>query len=208
VALTANGTLTITLNVPGFPSPQVYSVGYSSSAMEALGIEIDGLANGNPLGSLVTASIDLQAQVIQTTVTTTSTTPCPIPLLCILVPPKTTTTTTAAPTLTYANSTLSGAWVASCSSPQGSTDVNYINFDGKGNILSTSEDNYNNFGGYGTSNYSGNYNVTSDGRLSGIANVGGSAFNFVGVIDNQQTEIQYFYYNGTGAVTGCTGKKV
>ncbi len=186
VTQTANGTLLIALSVPGMSAPQAYSVGYSSRANEALGIEIDGLLTGDPLGSLVTASIDMQAQVFQ-------------PRL---------TNATAAPPLSYTDSTLSGAWVASCSSPQGSTDVNYINFDGEGNILPTSADNFNNYGSYGVAGYSGTYTVSSDGRISGLANVDGNVFNFAGVISRDQTEIQYFYFNGSGAVTGCTGKKV
>ncbi len=199
-ASNGNGTFGINLTAAGVV--QNFTVAYSSSAMKAVGIEQDAATPA------ITAEIDLQAQVIQTTVTTTSTSSCAIPLLCILSPPKTTTTTTAAPALTYNTATLNASFAASCFSPDANTDLNYITFNGAGAISITSSDYFNNGGTVSSSAYSGTYAVLGNGLFGGAVNVGGTPFSYVGVIDNQQTEIQYFYFNSGGGVTVCTGYKV
>ncbi len=208
---TLNSNNTYTINVTASGTPMVFAVAYSASAMAAFGIEQD---IPNSSSSYVTAEIDLQAQVIKTTVTTTTTTSCAIPLLCILLPPTSTTTTTPAPSLTYNNATLNGSFAASCFSTDANTDLNLVTFNGAnvngaGTItMASSTDAFNNGGTTAVSNYSGSYAVLTNGLFGGAVNVGGTAFSYVGVIDNQQTEIQYFYFNSGGGVTACTGRKV
>jgi hypothetical protein len=103
----------------------------------------------------------------------------------------------------YSTASLSGTYSASCFGS--GVDLNYVTFDGKGNL--TGVDPYDNGGSQGNSPYSGTYSVNSDGTFSGALAGGYSQYSFSGVLDNGVTEIQYTYnQSGDGEVVACTGR--
>lgn len=104
----------------------------------------------------------------------------------------------------YSNASLGGTYVASCYGAE--VDLNYVTFDGNGNITS-GVDAYDS-GWYGDNPYTGTYSVNSDGTFSG--NFVGpiyDIFTMTGVIDNTTAEIEYTYdQSGVGGVVACMGE--
>lgn len=162
----SDGTIQISFTPSGSSVAQVYEVGYSAAANEALGIETDGT---------YVATVDLQAQNW---------------------------------TSGYSYGSLTGTFAVSCQGVASAfSDLNYVTFDGKGNL--TGYDYYNNGGNQGASaTYNGSFAVTSSGIIGGALQGSFSVFQYVGVLDNANNEIQFIYFeNGLGAITTCTGKK-
>ena len=105
----------------------------------------------------------------------------------------------------YNTASLSGTYSAYCGNGS-SSDLNYVTFDGKGNL--TGIDPYDSGGSQGNSPYSGTYSVNSDGTFSGNLVGSYSSYSFNGVIDNGINEIEYIYnLAGSGAVLSCVGKQ-
>jgi hypothetical protein len=103
----------------------------------------------------------------------------------------------------YSTASLTGTYAASCLNAT-VAHLNYVTFDGKGDV--TGLDEYDT-GTVGSSPYSGSYSVNSDGTFSGSLVGNYSAYSFNGVIDNGVSEIEYIYNDsGSGAVLGCAGK--
>ncbi|MGB8831976.1 MAG: chitobiase/beta-hexosaminidase C-terminal domain-containing protein, partial [Candidatus Sulfotelmatobacter sp.] len=104
----------------------------------------------------------------------------------------------------YSTSSLTGTYSVSCSGS--GVDLNYVTFDGNGNLNGV--DPYDNNGSQGNSPYSGTYSVNSDGTFSGSLTGSYSPYSFTGVIDNGVTEIQYTYnQSGNGGVVACSGRQ-
>ena len=104
----------------------------------------------------------------------------------------------------YNTASLTGTYSVSCSGS--GVDLNYVSFDGNGNINGV--DPYDNGGNQGNSPFSGTYSVNSDGTFSGSLTGSYSPYSFTGVIDNGVTEIQYTYnQSGNGEVVGCSGRQ-
>ncbi|MGB9266387.1 MAG: chitobiase/beta-hexosaminidase C-terminal domain-containing protein [Terriglobales bacterium] len=105
----------------------------------------------------------------------------------------------------YGTASLNGTYAASCLS-SGAADLNYVTFDGKGDVSGV--DAYDNSGTQGSNPYSGTYSVNSDGTFSGVLVGSYSAYSFNGVIDDGVSEIEYIYDDsGSGAVLSCVGKQ-
>ncbi len=104
----------------------------------------------------------------------------------------------------YSNASLSGTYAASCSGAE--VDLNYVTFDGNGNITAGVDAFYD--GWYGDNPYTGTYTVNGDGSFSG--NFPGpiyDIFTMTGVLDNATAEIEYTYYQqGVGGVVSCVGE--
>jgi hypothetical protein len=104
----------------------------------------------------------------------------------------------------YSNASLNGTYSASCLGAE--SDLNYVTFDGNGNITAGVDAYFD--GGYGDNPYTGTYTVKSDGTFSG--NFPGPIYNIftmTGVIDNRTAEIEYTYYqSGVGGVVSCVGE--
>jgi chitobiase/beta-hexosaminidase-like protein len=104
----------------------------------------------------------------------------------------------------YSTSSLTGTYSVSCSGS--GVDLNYVTFDGNGNLNGVNP--YDNGGGQGNNPYSGTYSVNTDGTFSGSLAGSYSQYSFTGVIDNGVTEIQYTYnQSGNGEVVGCSGRQ-
>jgi Chitobiase/beta-hexosaminidase C-terminal domain len=104
----------------------------------------------------------------------------------------------------YSTSSLTGTYSLSCSGS--GVDLNYISFDGMGNLNGV--DPYDNGGSQGNSPFSGTYSVSSDGTFSASLTGSYSQYTFTGVIDNGLTEIQYTYNQaGLGGVVACSGRQ-
>jgi hypothetical protein len=94
----------------------------------------------------------------------------------------------------YNNASLSGTF---------SAQLNYVSFDGKGNLSGVDPYDDNNM--LGTSPFSGTYTVSSDGTFSAVT---APSVSITGVIDNFNTEIEYtFNVAGQGEIISCVGKK-
>ena len=106
----------------------------------------------------------------------------------------------------YSNASLNGTYSASCLGAE--SDLNYVTFDGNGNITAGVDAYFD--GGYGDNPYTGTYTVKSDGTFSG--NFPGpiyDIFSMTGVIDNWTAEIEYTYYqSGVGGVVSCVGESI
>ena len=104
----------------------------------------------------------------------------------------------------YNAASLNGTYAASCFGS--AADLNYVTFDGKGNL--TGVDPFDNGGTVGNNPYAGTYSVNSDGTFSGALVGNYSAYTFNGVIDNGVSEIEYIYdASGSGGVLSCVGKQ-
>jgi hypothetical protein len=103
----------------------------------------------------------------------------------------------------YSAGSLSGSYAVSCSG--GSTDLDYVAFDGNGDLTGTKF--YDISGSQGNSPYSGTYSVNPDGTFSGALTGSYSAYTFSGVIDNGLTEIEYTYDQGGNESAGCSGRQ-
>jgi hypothetical protein len=102
----------------------------------------------------------------------------------------------------YSSASLNGTYAASCYGGY-QADLNYLTFDGQGNLSSV--DHYNSSGGQGSSPTNGTYTVNGDGTFSGSI---AASYSFAGVIEKGISEIEYTYYvSGSGGVMACVGKQ-
>jgi hypothetical protein len=108
--------------------------------------------------------------------------------------------------LNFTTSSLNGTFAASCGGFVGAySDLNLVVFN-NGSLSGT--DPYNNDGSFLAANnpYSGTYTVNSDGTFAGSLTVGGTPFNYYGVITTSNTVVEYFYVNASNVSVGaCTG---
>ena len=106
------------------------------------------------------------------------------------------------PSSTYSAASLNGIYSVSCSGF--GVDLNYVTFDGNGNLVGI--DGFYN-GSYGDSPYTGTYTVNSDGTFSGGFASPYNIFTMTGVIDNANAEIEYTYNEANfGGIVGCIGE--
>ncbi|MFZ0686674.1 MAG: chitobiase/beta-hexosaminidase C-terminal domain-containing protein [Terriglobales bacterium] len=104
----------------------------------------------------------------------------------------------------YSQTSLAATYAASCFGGS-SAHLNYVTFDGKGDVSGL--DFYDNSGTQSSSSFSGSYTVNSDGTFAGTLVGNYSAYTFNGVIDDGVSEIEYTYNEtGTGGVLACVGK--
>ena len=104
----------------------------------------------------------------------------------------------------YGTASLSGPYAVACSG-LGAVHMNYVTFDGQGNL--TGVDSFSN-GNAGTNPYTGTYSVNSDGTFSGSLAGGYSGFTFNGVLENGISQIEYNYASsGSGGVLSCVGRQ-
>ena len=108
------------------------------------------------------------------------------------------------PGMAYSLASLNGTYSASCGGYE--VDLNYVTFDGNGNIIA-GVDAYDD-GGFGDNPYVGTYTVNSDGTFSG--NFAGpiyDVFTMTGVLDNGTAEMEYTYYQSrVREVVSCIGE--
>ena len=103
----------------------------------------------------------------------------------------------------YSTASLAGAYAVACTGT--GVDLNYVTFDGKGNISGV--DDYSHGSQVASATYTGTYSVNTDGTFSGSLLGGYSAFTLTGVIDDGLNEIEYTYnQSGNGGVDACVGK--
>ena len=106
------------------------------------------------------------------------------------------------PATPYTNASMAGTYAASCGGSE--TDLNWVTFDGNGNISGV--DAYDN-GGYGDSPYTGTYTVNSDGTVTGGFAGSYSVFTLTGVLDNGAAEQEFTYdESGVGGIVSCIGE--
>jgi hypothetical protein len=112
------------------------------------------------------------------------------------------------PSTQYTAASLNGTYAASCAG--GETDLNWVTYDGKGNISGV--DDFND-GSYSGSPYTGTYTVSPDGTVTGhfadntVTGVDYSVFTLTGVLDNGTAEMEFTYdENGVGGVVACIGE--
>jgi hypothetical protein len=104
----------------------------------------------------------------------------------------------------FNNSALSGTFAAVCTGNPGNyAQMNYVTFDGKGNLQGI--DPYDDNNVEGVNPFSGTYTVNSDGTFSAKT---APTVSITGVIDTFYTEIEYTYnVTGQGEIMSCVGKK-
>ena len=104
----------------------------------------------------------------------------------------------------FNNSALSGTFAAVCTGNPGNyAQMNYVTFDGKGNLEGIDPYDDNNI--EGVNPFSGTYTVHSDGTFSAVT---APTVSITGVIDSFYTEIEYTYaVSGVGEIISCVGKK-
>jgi hypothetical protein len=116
---------------------------------------------------------------------------------------------TYVPVQNFNSSSLNGTYSAACiGALTGQSDLNLVTFT-NGQLAGT--DPFNNGGGeLATSNnpYSGTYTVNSDGTFAGSLLVSGIPFDYYGVIDSSNTELDYIYANVAGGVPGAAATNV
>ena len=102
----------------------------------------------------------------------------------------------------YSKASLNGSYSASCWGQE--VDLNWVTFDGNGNLFGV--DPYD-VGSFGSSPYTGFYAVNADGTFSGGFFSNYSLYTMTGVIDNVTGEIEYtYYYPGTTGEVSCMGE--
>jgi len=108
---------------------------------------------------------------------------------------------------TYTNSSLVGRFAIVCNGLASyKDDLNYVSFDGKGNLSGQNPYNYD--GSIGDLAYTGSYSVAPDGTLSGVLFNNYSDYTFNGVIDAKGIEVKYIYNRaGFGEIVACHGVK-
>jgi hypothetical protein len=101
-------------------------------------------------------------------------------------------------------SALSGTFAAVCTGNPGNyAQLNYVTFDGKGNLAGVNPYDDNNI--EGVNPFAGTYTVNSDGTFSAST---APTVSITGVIDTFYTEIEYTYsIAGQGEIMSCVGKK-
>jgi hypothetical protein len=104
----------------------------------------------------------------------------------------------------FNNSALSGTFASVCTGNPGNyAQMNYVTFDGKGNLQGIDPYDDNNI--EGVNPFSGTYTVHSDGTFSAVT---APTVSITGVIDSFYTEIEYTYaVSGVGEIISCVGKK-
>ena len=104
----------------------------------------------------------------------------------------------------YSTASLNGTYAVVCSNI-GIVALNYVTFDGLGDITSSALA-YSDGGNYGGDNpYTGSYAVNSDGTFSGSLVGSFAGYTFTGVIDNDTSEIAYTYEVGGSGNQACSG---
>ena len=101
----------------------------------------------------------------------------------------------------YNTGSLTGVYAASCSAAL-ATDLNYLTFDGNGNVSVV--DYFDHGSGVGSNTLVGTYSVNGDGTFAGSL-VGSYSFN--GVIEKGVTEIEYTYASAGAGALACAGKQ-
>jgi hypothetical protein len=105
---------------------------------------------------------------------------------------------------TYSNSSLSGTYAVLCSNT-GQLGLNYVTFDGLGDITAIALA-YSNNGSYeGDFGTTGSYAVNSDGTFSGSLAGSFAQYSVTGVIENDTAEISFTYEEGGGGNQACSG---
>jgi hypothetical protein len=106
--------------------------------------------------------------------------------------------------LSFTTSSLNGTFAAVCTGNPGNyAQLNYVTFDGKGNLVGV--DPYDDNNVEGVNPFSGTYTVHSDGTFSAVT---APSVSITGVIDSFYTEIEYTYnVAGVGEIISCVGKK-
>ena len=112
------------------------------------------------------------------------------------------------PSTAYTTASLNGTYAASCAGTE--TDLNWVTYDGNGNISGV--DAFND-GSYSSSPYTGTYTVSPDGTVTGhfadntTTGVDYSVFTLTGVLDNKTAEMEFTYdQSGVGGVVACIGE--
>jgi Chitobiase/beta-hexosaminidase C-terminal domain len=104
----------------------------------------------------------------------------------------------------YSTSSLHGTYAVVCSNI-GLVALNYVTFDGQGNIASSALA-YSDGGAYGgDSTYTGTYTVNTDGTFAGALAGGFAQYSFTGVIGNATAEIEYSYEVAGVGNQACSG---
>jgi hypothetical protein len=111
------------------------------------------------------------------------------------------------PSPVYTNASLVGRFAIVCNGlASNKDDLNYVSFDGNGNLSGQNPYNYD--GAIGDAPYTGNYTVAPDGTLSGTLFGAYSEYTFNGVIDAKGIEVKYIYNRaGFGEIVACHGRK-
>jgi hypothetical protein len=107
----------------------------------------------------------------------------------------------------YTNASMVGTFAVVCSGLAAyKDDLNFVTFDGQGNL--TGQNPFNVDGFIGSSPYAGTYTVFPDGTFQGVLLGSYSEYSFSGVIDNKLGEVEYTYAaSGVGGIVACSGKK-
>jgi hypothetical protein len=111
------------------------------------------------------------------------------------------------PSPLYTNASLAGRFAVVCNGLASyKDDLNYVTFDGNGNLAGQNPYDYD--GAIGNSPYTGSYSVAPDGTLSGVLLQGYSEYSFAGVIDTKGFDVKYIYYRaGVGNIVACHGRR-
>jgi hypothetical protein len=105
----------------------------------------------------------------------------------------------------YSTASLNGTYAASCfgTSNGSMAELNYVSFDGNGNLLGV--DVYNYSGSQGNQPISGTYSGNGDGTFAGTLS---GSYTFNGVMEAGVSQIEYTYNQAeTGGVMACVGKQ-
>ncbi|HEY6767681.1 MAG TPA: hypothetical protein VI386_23255 [Candidatus Sulfotelmatobacter sp.] len=104
----------------------------------------------------------------------------------------------------FNNAALSGTFASVCTGNPGNyAQMNYVTFDGKGNLAGIDPYDDNNI--EGVNPFAGTYTVYPDGTFSAVT---APTVSITGVIDTFYTEIEYTYaLSGVGEIISCVGKK-
>jgi hypothetical protein len=107
----------------------------------------------------------------------------------------------------YNNASMVGTFAVVCSGLAAyKDDLNFVTFDGQGNLSGQNPFNVDGF--IGSAPYTGTYTVLPDGTFQGILLGNYSEYSFSGVIDNKLTEVEYTYASaGVGGIVACSGKR-
>jgi hypothetical protein len=107
----------------------------------------------------------------------------------------------------YTNASLAGRFAVVCSGEAAyKDDLNYVTFDGQGNLSGQNPFNVNGF--IGNAPYVGTYTVTPDGTFQGVLLGSYSQFTFNGVIASRFAEVDYTYVQaGVGEIVACSGMR-
>jgi hypothetical protein len=107
----------------------------------------------------------------------------------------------------YTNSSLVGLFSIVCNGlGSNKNDLNYVTFDGNGNLSGQNPYDYD--GILGNAPYTGSYTVNPDGTITGVLFDAYSQYTFNGVIDAKGVDVKYIYNRaGFGEIVACHGRK-